>query len=276
MPATPAWPPASTPRLYVDLPLQPDATPVIDGPAAHYLLKARTAKGRLIDSVARFHLGNGARLERINWLGDTSPKGLRESAGIMVNYLYRLEDIEKNLADTYYGNVSVFQSMPDHWAVKQLFPVMPIHRLEEEPTRRGVFVDLTCDSDGKIDRFIDQRDVKDVLELHPYNGAPYYIAVFMVGAYQEILGDLHNLFGDTDAVHVKLVGEDYRVEHVVQGDSIAEVLTYVQYQRDDLIARVRRAIEDAVREKRLTPAESGRLMRRYQEGLDGPTYLTHE
>ena len=140
-----------------------------------------------------------------------------------------------------------------------------------------MLADLTCDSDGKMDQFIDLRDVKHFLELHPMDGEPYYIGIFLVGAYQEILGDLHNLFGDTDAVHVKMEGDDYRVEHVVQGDSIAEVLSYVQYQRDDLIARVRRAVEDAVREKRLTPAESGRLMRRYQEGLDGSTYLTpHE
>jgi arginine decarboxylase len=212
-----------------------------------------------------------ARVERLFW--DCLEKILRIVRDLP-SVPEDLEDLEKGLADTYYGNLSVFQSAPDHWAVKQLFPVMPIHRLDEKPTRRGVFADLTCDSDGKIDAFIDQHDVKDVLELHSWNGAPYYIGVFLLGAYQEILGDLHNLFGDTDAVHVKLVGEDYRVEHVVQGDSIAEVLSYVQYQRDDLIARVRRAIEDAVREKRLTPAESGRLMRRYQEGLDGPTYLT--
>jgi arginine decarboxylase len=127
-----------------------------------------------------------------------------------------------------------------------------------------------------MDQFIDLKDVKDYLPLHKINGdkEPYYVGSFLVGAYQEILGDLHNLFGDTDAVHVKVVDDDYRVEHVVQGDSVAEVLTYVQYSRDDMIARVRRAIEDAVREKRLTPAESGRLMRRYQEGLDGSTYLT--
>jgi arginine decarboxylase len=125
-----------------------------------------------------------------------------------------------------------------------------------------------------MDQFIDLRDVKHFLELHAVENEPYFVGTFLVGAYQEILGDLHNLFGDTDAVHVKMVGEDYRVEHVVQGDSVAEVLSYVQYSRDDMIARVRRAIEDAVREKRLTPAESGRLMRRYQEGLDGSTYLT--
>jgi arginine decarboxylase len=186
-----------------------------------------------------------------------------------------LEGLEKQLADTYYCNFSLFQSLPDHWAVRQLFPTMPLHRLDKVPTRRAVLADLTCDSDGKMDQFIDLRDVKHFLELHPMeNNEPYFVGTFLVGAYQEILGDLHNLFGDTDAVHVKMVGEDYRVEHVVQGDSVAEVLTYVQYSRDDMIARVRRAIEDAVREKRLTPAESGRLMRRYQEGLDGSTYLT--
>jgi arginine decarboxylase len=188
-----------------------------------------------------------------------------------------LEGLEKQLADTYYCNFSLFQSLPDHWAVRQLFPTMPLHRLDKVPTRRAVLADLTCDSDGKMDQFIDLRDVKHFLELHPTDNEPYYVATFLVGAYQEILGDLHNLFGDTDAVHVKMVGDDYRVEHVVQGDSVAEVLSYVQYSRDDMIARVRRAIEDAVREKRLTPAESGRLMRRYQEGLDGSTYLTqHE
>ena len=185
-----------------------------------------------------------------------------------------LEGLEKQLSDTYYCNFSLFQSLPDHWAVRQLFPTMPIDRLNRVPTRRAVLADLTCDSDGKIDQFIDLRDVKNYLELHPINGEPYYIATFLVGAYQEILGDLHNLFGDTDAVHVKLDGDDYRVEHVVEGDSVAEVLTYVQYSKDDLMSRVRRAVEIAVRDKRITPAESGRLMRRYEEGLEGYTYLT--
>ena len=185
-----------------------------------------------------------------------------------------LEGLEKQLSDTYYCNFSLFQSLPDHWAVRQLFPTMPIDRLNRVPTRRAVLADLTCDSDGKIDQFIDLRDVKNFLELHPVNGEPYYIATFLVGAYQEILGDLHNLFGDTDAVHVKLDGDDYRVEHVVEGDSVAEVLTYVQYAKDDLMSRVRRAVEVALREKRITPAESGRLMRRYEEGLEGYTYLT--
>jgi arginine decarboxylase len=137
-----------------------------------------------------------------------------------------------------------------------------------------VFADLTCDSDGKIDQFIDRRDVKHVLELHPLNGEPYHIGMFLVGAYQEILGDLHNLFGDTDAVHVRL-GEDGRVdiEHLVEGDSVEEVLGYVQYSRAELVERARRAIEVALRDNRITVEESARLRRRYDQGLSGYTYL---
>jgi arginine decarboxylase len=185
-----------------------------------------------------------------------------------------LEGLERQLSDTYFCNFSLFQSLPDHWAVRQLFPTMPIHKLNRPPLRRAVLADLTCDSDGKMDRFIDLHDVKHSLELHAVNGEPYYIATFLVGAYQEILGDLHNLFGDTDAVHVRIDGEGYRVEHVVEGDSVSEVLAYVQYSKDDLVSRVRRAIEAALREKRITPTESGRLMRRYEEALAGSTYLT--
>jgi len=185
-----------------------------------------------------------------------------------------LEGLEKQLTDTYYCNFSLFQSLPDHWAVRQLFPTMPIDRLNKAPTRRAVLADLTCDSDGKMDQFIDLKDVKHFLDLHSPNGEPYFIASFLVGAYQEILGDLHNLFGDTDAVHVRLDGDHYRVDHVVEGDSVTEVLSYVQYSKDDLISKVRRAVEDALREKRLTPAESGRLMRRYEEALEGYTYLS--
>jgi arginine decarboxylase len=187
-----------------------------------------------------------------------------------------LEGLEKQLTDTYYCNFSLFQSMPDTWAVRQLFPVIPIHRLNKQPLRRAVLADLTCDSDGKVDEFIDLRDVKPFLELHAPNGEPYLIAAFLVGAYQEVLGDLHNLFGDTDAVHVKIAGDDYSVEHVVEGDSVAEVLAYMQYSKDDLISRVRRSIDAALRDKRLTVAESGRLMKRYEEGLEGYTYLSVE
>jgi arginine decarboxylase len=185
-----------------------------------------------------------------------------------------LESLERQLTDTFYCNFSLFQSLPDHWAVRQLFPTMPIDRLNKAPARRAVLADLTCDSDGKMDQFIDLRDVRHFLDLHALNGEPYYVATFMVGAYQEILGDMHNLFGDTDAVHVRLDGDDYRVEHVVEGDSVTEVLSYVQYSKEDLVSRVRRAVEVALREKRLTMAESGRFMRRYEEALEGYTYLT--
>jgi arginine decarboxylase len=184
-----------------------------------------------------------------------------------------LEGLEKGLADTYYGNFSVFQSVPDHWAVKQLFPTMPLHRLNERPMRRGVFADLTCDSDGKMDQFIDLRDVKSSLELHAFDGKPYFIGVFLVGAYQEILGDLHNLFGDTNAVHITLDESGYRVEHVVEGDSVTEVLGYVQFPKQVLVQRMRQANEEALRRGLLTFEESALLMRRYDEGLSGYTYL---
>ena len=189
-----------------------------------------------------------------------------------------LEGLERSLADTYFCNFSVFQSLPDSWAIDQLFPVLPIHRLNEEPSNRAVLADITCDSDGKIDHFIDRRDVKDVLELHPIAaGEPYYLGAFLVGAYQEILGDLHNLFGDTNTVHVSLDAEEgYRIDGVVNGDTVTDVLRYVRYDRDTLVARVRRAAEAALRAKRMTLEESRRLVRRYEEGLSGYTYLEQD
>ncbi len=191
----------------------------------------------------------------------------------MIDYQQWLEALDKELHDTYFCNFSVFQSAPDHWAVKQLFPTLPLHRHDERPTRRGVIADLTCDSDGKIDSFIDLRDVKNVLELHPFDGRPYYLGVFLVGAYQEILGDLHNLFGDTNAVHIALDENGYRIDHVVEGDSVTEVLGYVQYQKSQLMQRMRQANEEALRKGLLTFEESALLMKRYDEGLSGYTYL---
>jgi arginine decarboxylase len=225
-------------------------------------------------SLGYLDLAGRARIDRLFW---TCCARILELVRELPHVPEELEDLEKGLADIYYGNLSVFQSAPDHWAVKQLFPVMPIHRLEEKPTRRGVIADLTCDSDGKIDRFIDPIDVKHVLELHPFTGVPYYLGVFLVGAYQEILGDLHNLFGDTDAVHVTLDAEGgYQVEHVVEGDSVEEVLTYVQYQRSTLVEKVRRTIEQALRRGKISLEESARLRRRYAQALDEGTYLSRD
>ncbi len=186
------------------------------------------------------------------------------------------EGLPRVLADTLYCNFSLFQSMPDHWAVKQLFPVMPIHRLAEEPKRRAILCDLTCDSDGKVDEFIDLHDTKRVLEVHdPKPGEGYRLAVFLVGAYQEILGDLHNLFGDTHAIHVRVDDTgSYEVERIIEGDCVNEVLGYVQYGRADLVRRVRKAGEMAVRRGSLSLEELALLMRRYDEALSGYTYLT--
>jgi len=185
-----------------------------------------------------------------------------------------LEGLESQLADTYVCNFSAFQSVPDCWAVGQLLPIMPIHRLHEKPSRRAVLADITCDSDGKIDKFIGLRDVKSTLELHPFSGEDYFLGIFMTGAYQEILGDMHNLFGDTNAVHVSIADDgQYFVDHVVIGDTVQEVLHYVQFSTDDLLNRLRRTVERAVRKKQLTFHESAELLRRCERGLEGYTYL---
>jgi arginine decarboxylase len=186
-----------------------------------------------------------------------------------------LEGLEKALSDTYFCNFSMFQSLPDSWAIDQLFPILPIHRLNEAPTRRAVLADITCDSDGKIDQFIDLHDVKHVIELHPLvNGQDYYLGMFMVGAYQEILGDLHNLFGDTNTVHVSLDEHTgYKIDHVVTGDTVTDVLHYVSYSKDELVSRLRRNAEAAMRANRMSIAESRQLLKMFEGGLAGYTYL---
>lgn len=185
-----------------------------------------------------------------------------------------LVGLQAMVSDTYFCNFSVFQSMPDAWAIKQLFPIMPIHRLKEAPTRQGILGDITCDSDGKIDQFIDLKDVKNTLELHAFNGEPYFVGVFLVGAYQEILGDLHNLLGDTNAVHVKLDEDgDPVIEEVIKGDSVREVLAYVQYSADKLAQLMRRDVEKAVKNNRVNVEESREFLRFYEAGLEGYTYL---
>ena len=185
-----------------------------------------------------------------------------------------LSGLEALLSDTYFCNFSIFQSMPDSWAVKQLFPIMPIHRLNEVPTRRAVLGDITCDSDGKVDQFIDLRDVRNTLQLHAFTGQPYLLGAFLLGAYQEILGDLHNLFGDTNAVHVSL-DEDGAVnlDTVIKGNTVREVLAYVQYAGDKLIAQMRKDVERAVRGGLISLEESRQLLGFYESGLDGYTYL---
>ena len=185
-----------------------------------------------------------------------------------------LEGLDAMLSDTYFCNFSLFQSMPDSWAIKQLFPIMPIHRLEEQPTHHAVLGDITCDSDGKVDQFIDRRDVKRTLPLHNFTGDDYYLGAFLIGAYQEILGDLHNLFGDTNAVHVRVGGNcEVILDSVIKGDTVREVLNYVQFHSDSLVTKLRRDVESALREGRIGYEESNHLMKFYEEGLHGYTYL---
>ena len=186
-----------------------------------------------------------------------------------------LQGLESLLSDTYFCNFSVFQSMPDSWAIKQLFPIMPIHRLNEPPTRRAVLGDITCDSDGKIDQFIDLRDVRNTLQLHPLReGEPYYLGAFLLGAYQEILGDLHNLFGDTNAVHVSIDEDgEYTIDEWIKGDTVREVLAYVQYNGEKLTEMLRKDVDRAVRAGRLSLSESKKFLQFYESGLNGYTYL---
>jgi arginine decarboxylase len=213
--------------------------------------------------------------ERLYWA--TCSK-VRDYCRKLENAPEELEGLELILSDTYFCNFSVFQSLPDSWAIDQLFPIMPIHRLGEKPTRNAVLADITCDSDGKIDRFVSQRDVKRTLELHELKpDEEYYMAAFLVGAYQETLGDLHNLFGDTHVVHIRLHDEGgWWIEEIVKGDTAGKVLSYMQYDVDRLFPQFARDCERAVREGRMTLAESQALRRFYEWELNGYTYLEPE
>ncbi|MBX3273561.1 MAG: biosynthetic arginine decarboxylase [Sandaracinaceae bacterium] len=221
-----------------------------------------------------FSLRQRAQAERLYWkciekILDASTRRRR-----MPEEIDQLRDA---VASIYYGNFSVFQSAPDVWAIDQLFPIMPIHRLNEQPTARATIADLTCDSDGKIDRFIDVEDVKHALEVHELRvGERYFLGLFLNGAYQEILGDLHNLFGDTNAVHVRMEEEGYMVSAVIKGDSVQEVLGYVEYEPLRMVERVRRQAERAMRQGLITVENVKLLMKHYEDALRGYTYLTDD
>lgn len=205
-----------------------------------------------------------------------------------------LEDLEEIMASIYYINLSIFKSAPDSWAIDQLFPIMPIHRLNEEPTTRAILADLTCDSDGKITQFIDLLDVKPILELHPLKDKenpeennldnhhkpqakePYYLGMFLVGAYQEIMGNLHNLFGDTNVVHIDMTPKGYEIEYIVKGETIKEVLGYLEYDSEDLLETLRIRTEKAMQDNKITLEESQRLLQNYEKSLRSYTYLVRE
>jgi arginine decarboxylase len=228
------------------------------------------------EAISLFNLGylgiaERAKTERLYWACCEKIQGIARQQDYVPD---DLEDLEKIMASIYYINLSVFQSAPDSWAINQLFPIMPIHRLDEEPTQRGILADLTCDSDGKIDQFIDLRDVKSVLELHKVKpGEPYYLALFLGGAYQEIMGNLHNLFGDANAVHIQLTPSGYKIEHVVKGDTMKEVLSYVQYDAESLVESIRRQTEQALQLKQISLSEAQLLLQNYERSLGCYTYL---
>ncbi len=190
-----------------------------------------------------------------------------------------LHDLSTLLADQYVCNFSVFQSLLDHWALKQLFPIAPLHRLKEKPTVNAILVDITCDSDGKISSFIDLQDVKDYVTLHPLNSKPYYLGIFLTGAYQDIMGDLHNLFGRVNEVHVFLEDDEpngFYIEEALSGSRIADVIEGVQYQQEELCRRMKAQIDAATRKDQVKPREGVRLLELYESQMLNKTYLNIE
>ncbi|MBN2431190.1 MAG: biosynthetic arginine decarboxylase [Acidobacteria bacterium] len=223
-------------------------------------------------NVGLFSLQNRALVEQLFWQLCHRISHIIQGLDYVPD---ELENLEHFISDTYYGNLSVFQSLPDHWAVKQLFPIMPIHRLNKRPERKATLADITCDSDGKIDQFIDLRDMRNTIDLHEFSEKnPYYLGAFLVGAYQEILGDLHNLFGDTHTVHISITGPNkYRIDKIVEGDTVREVLTYMQYTKREIMNMFRQAVEESIEKKRITIKESARIQKFLDEGMEGYTYL---
>lgn len=185
-----------------------------------------------------------------------------------------LRKVSKMLPDKYFCNFSLFQSLPDAWAIDQVFPVVPISRLDEKPTRMATLQDMTCDSDGKLTTFISSNGTSSELPVHPLRpGEPYYIGVFLVGAYQEILGDMHNLFGDTNAVHISCHEDGYEINQVIDGETVAEVLDYVQYNPKKLVRNVERWVSESMKQGKITPEEGREFLSNYRSGLYGYTYL---
>ena len=235
---------------------------------------AQSARREALDAFSLGYLSllHRVEVERIFWTLAIRVRSLSKRLDPVPEELVPLDAA---LADVYFGNLSIFQSLPDTWAIDQVFPIMPIHRLDESPTRRATLADLTCDSDGKIDRFIDRDGVRGWLPVHELRpGEPYRLGVFLVGAYQETLGDLHNLFGDTHAVHVRVDGEgQWTIVDRVDGDSVREVLGYMQYDASELADRLRTECEGLVQNGEITLDQSIAFTETYEAGLDGYTYL---
>ncbi len=242
------------------------------------------AQERKEDAYNMFTLGlielpDKAKIETLYWeIGQAVAESFKGQAYIPEE----IRKLEDSLGDQYLCNFSVFQSLLDHWALGQLFPIMPVTRLNERPTREGTLVDITCDSDGQINKFIDLRDVRDTLPMHPLienskGIEPYYLGFFLMGAYQDIMGDLHNLFGRVNEVHVFLDPDEpagYYVEEIIEGNTIVQALSAVQYDENELKRQMKSQIDEAIKSDRLKPSEGMRLLDDYERGLKEYTYLT--
>jgi arginine decarboxylase len=222
-------------------------------------------------SLGMLDLQTRARIERLFW---SVAREIHQMASEMKRPPEELLNLPKLLSDKYFCNFSLFQSLPDSWAIDQIFPIIPIHRLDEKPDRTVTIQDITCDSDGKIDNFISTRNFSHHLPVHSMRAREsYYIGVFLVGAYQEILGDLHNLFGDTNAVHVSVDEKGYYIDQIIDGETVAEVLDYVQYNSKKLVRTVETWVMTSVKQGRITAEEGKEFLSNYRSGLYGYTYL---
>lgn len=235
---------------------------------------AQQQKDEVLDlfSLGLVDLPTRAKAERLFW---TIARSVMRIASKLKNVPDELDKMPKLLADKYFCNFSLFQSLPDAWAIDQLFPIMPIHRLHERPNTEVTLQDITCDSDGKIDKFVGQHDFVETLPLHTLRpNEPYYVGVFLVGAYQEILGDLHNLFGDTAAVHVQVKGDDgYEITQLIEGETVADVLEYVEYKPKELVRTMEKWVSQAVKEGKITSQEGKEFLAMYRSSLYSYTYL---
>jgi len=225
-------------------------------------------------------LPDKAKIENLYWEISQEVVATFRAQAYIPEEIRKLED---SLGDQYLCNFSVFQSLLDHWALGQLFPIMPVNRLNERPTREATLVDITCDSDGQVNKFIDLRDVRDTLPLHKLNAngsgqvEPYYLGFFLLGAYQDIMGDLHNLFGRVNEVHVFLEPDEpagYYVEEIIEGSTIIQALTTVQYDENELKRQMKAQIDEAIKADKMKPSDGMRLLDDYERGLKEYTYLT--
>ena len=225
-------------------------------------------------SLGMLDLTTRAQIEKLFW---SVAREVGEIAGSMKHVPEELRKIAKMIPDKYFCNFSLFQSLPDAWAVDQIFPIIPLSRLDEKPTRTCTIQDMTCDSDGKIANFITSNGNSGALPVHTVRpGEPYYLGVFLVGAYQEILGDMHNLFGDTNAVHIDVYKEHYEIDQIIAGETVDEVLDYVQYNPKKLVRNVESWVTASMKAGRITPEEGRDFVSTYRAGLFGYTYLERD